>query len=183
MKTEQPMPTDVGMPTKKEARAGKYLVFRVGDEHYAIPLSEVREVIAMTTMTRLPAVNDALEGVFNLRGKILSVCDLRNRLGKGKADSKKPCVIAVDIDGYEIANIVDDVIEVIAFKVEQISSGLGDYSFDGVFKDYILGVARTARPGTTPSGGSSERLTVLLDIQRLLRLGAEDAGVPDRSAA
>ena len=137
----------------------------------------------MTSMTRLPAVNEALEGVFNLRGKILSVCDLRNRIGKGKADSKKPCVIAVDIEGFEIANIVDDVIEVIAFKVEQISSGLGDYSFDGVFKDYILGVARTSRPSATTSGAASERLTVLLDIQRLLKLGVDDPGAPERAVA
>ena len=93
----------------------------------------------MTSMTRLPAVNEALEGVFNLRGKILSVCDLRNRIGKGKADSKKPCVIAVDIEGFEIANIVDDVIEVIAFKVEQISSGLGDRTFPRLRGDGVNG--------------------------------------------
>lgn len=154
-------------------RPGKYLVFRVAEDHFAIPLSQVREVIAMTSMTRLPSVNESLEGVFNLRGKILSVCDLRNRLGSGANPSRKPCIIAVDVEGFEVANIVDEVLEVVSFAADQLSASVGDSSFGGMFKDHILGVARKRPPAhgiQSRSETAQERLTILLDIGRLLRL-------------
>lgn len=172
-------------PGGSRLRAGKYLVFLVGKERYAIPLSQVREVIALTNMTRLPALNASLEGVFNLRGKILSVADLRNKLAAGVAGSKRPCIVAVDIDGYEVANIVDEVLEVAAFSDKQLTSSLGDYSFRGVFKEHILGVAKV--PTATADGNTQELLTIVLDIRKLLALDrpaeAEAAGPPGAAAA
>ena len=160
--------------TKPGPRPGKYLIFRVGNERYAIALSEVREVIAMTGMTRLPSVNESLEGVFNLRGKILSVADLRHMLAQSDTASKRPCIIAVDINGFEVANIVDDVIEVCTFKAEQLDGSISEYSFEGVFKDFILGVAKTRIPALADSGGKEiEQLTILLDIERLLNLNLQ----------
>ena len=50
--------------------------------------------IVRKEITKLPSVNESLEGVFNLRGKILSVADLRHKLGQNDTDSKRPCIIA-----------------------------------------------------------------------------------------
>lgn len=160
--------------TKIGPRPGKYLIFRVGAERYAIALSEVREVIAMTGMTKLPSVHESLEGVFNLRGKILSVADLRHRLGQNDTESKRPCIIAVDVNGFEVANIVDDVIEVCTFKAEHLDGSISDYSFEGVFKDFILGVAKTRVPKQGNEDGKEiDQLTILLDIDRLLNLNLQ----------
>ena len=159
--------------SKSIPRSGKYLIFRVGSERYAIALSEVREVIAMTGMTRLPSVNESLEGVFNLRGKILSVADLRHKLGQSDSESKRPCIIAIDVNGFEVANVVDDVIEVCTFKAEQLDSSISEYSFEGVFKDFILGVAKTKISNPTLEGKTIDQLTILLDIERLLNLNLQ----------
>jgi purine-binding chemotaxis protein CheW len=61
----------------------RYLSFNVGKEQYAIPLLTVREVIGMPEITPVPFTPNYFLGIMNLRGQIISVVDLRLKLGLG----------------------------------------------------------------------------------------------------
>src|SRR5208282_6662708 len=68
----------------------KYIVgFQVGRETYGVPITSLQEIVRVPEITAVPDAPDYLEGVINLRGKIVSVMDLRKRFGIKQAALKK----------------------------------------------------------------------------------------------
>ena len=136
------------------------MVFTLGDDRFATPLSQVKEVIALATITPLPDVPAYFKGLINLRGKIISTIDLRVKLGirVKPTTTKKPSIIISEIDDVVIGAIVDDVIEVVGIDESQIERNLDISS--KVSREYIAGVARS---DTNP-------LTILLDIGKVLNV-------------
>ncbi|MDD1783205.1 chemotaxis protein CheW [Enterovibrio sp. ZSDZ35] len=135
----------------------KNLIFSLDNEQYGIPLSSVKEVIGMVNVTPIPHVPLFFKGLLNLRGKIISVIDLRLKLGlKEKPyEAKKTSIIISDVNELTIGTIVDDVNEVVGFNEEQIEKNL-DIS-NSIKRDYIAGVAK-----------GPHNLVLLLDIHRVL---------------
>jgi purine-binding chemotaxis protein CheW len=146
----------------KSEKAGngriKYLVFNLADEHYGIPLSMVKEVIGLTEITKVPNVPEFFKGLINLRGKIISIIDLRTKLTLPKAEyqDKKTTIIIAEVGGFTIGAIVDDVNEVANFQRAQIENRLDIQSRAG--NKFITGVAKT----------DGDKLTLLLDIGKVL---------------
>jgi purine-binding chemotaxis protein CheW len=136
----------------------KYLVFDLMEERYGVPLSSVKEVIGLTEITQVPNVPTFFKGLINLRGKIISIIDLRSKLQLQTADykDKKTTIIIAEIDGFTIGTIVDDVKEVANFENSQIEHGLDIQSNTG--REFLTGVAKTEDKG----------LTLLLDIGKVL---------------
>ena len=96
--------------------ATQYLTFTLRDEGFAIEIAKVREVLDVTTMTKIPRMPEYLSGVINLRGNVVPVMDLGQKLGMGTIEhTKNTCVMmfvcaglrlkrrgAVICDGYVI---------------------------------------------------------------------------------
>lgn len=80
------------------AEAGTYLAFRVGDETYGLGILRVQEVIALTGITRVPQMTDAVRGVVNLRGRVIPVFDLRVKFGSTVEDTEVTCIIIGQVD-------------------------------------------------------------------------------------
>ncbi len=138
--------------------AQKNLVFSLDDEKYGIPLSSVKEVIGLAKITPVPHVPPFFKGLINLRGKIISVIDLRIKLGvhAGEYQAKKTSIIITDVNDLTIGTIVDDVNEVVGFDDSQVESDLDISS--GVQREYIRGVAKAG----------DNTLVLLLDIRKVL---------------
>lgn len=91
---------------------GKYLTFMLDDEEYGIEILKVREIIGIMDIIKAPQTPDFVEGVINLRGKVIPVIDLRTRFGLQRAEyNDETCVIVVDV-GMMMGIIVDAVQEV-----------------------------------------------------------------------
>jgi purine-binding chemotaxis protein CheW len=74
--------------------------FRVGRETYGVPITSLREIVRVPEITAVPDAPDYVEGVINLRGKIVSVLDLRKRLGEVTvAPSKRNRILVVEHRG------------------------------------------------------------------------------------
>jgi purine-binding chemotaxis protein CheW len=125
------------------------VVCALGDEEYALPVSEVQEIIRYVTPRSLPGVDPGVRGVINLRGKIVSVCDLSRRLGLSSAGQESKIVV-VEGAGEMAGLIVDEVSEVVTLSTDQIEPPLS--SGDGA----ISGVAKVG-----------DRLLVVLDLEAL----------------
>jgi purine-binding chemotaxis protein CheW len=79
-------------------QATQYLTFTLRDEGFAIEIGKVREVLDVTTMTRIPRMPDYLSGVINLRGNVVPVMDLGQKLGMGPiTHTKNTCVMIVEL--------------------------------------------------------------------------------------
>jgi purine-binding chemotaxis protein CheW len=131
--------------------------FRIGNETYGVRIGSVREIVRVPEITAVPNAPDVIEGVINLRGKIIPVMDLRKRFGSGGVQpDKKNRILVVELDSKLVGLIVTSASEVLKIPPSEIESP-GSVFAEGE-SSYVTGV-----------GKLKGRLIILLDIARLLR--------------
>ncbi len=105
----------------------QYLTFTLREEGFAVEIAKVREVLDVTTMTRIPRMPEYLSGVINLRGNVVPVMDLGQKLGMGIiSHTKNTCIMIVEleIEGnmVEMGVLTDSVQMVLDLQSEDIES-------------------------------------------------------------
>jgi len=131
--------------------------FQVGRETYGVPIAALHEIVRVTEITAVPDAPDYIEGVINLRGKIVSVIDLRKRFGEKQVQtSKRTRILVAESDGRLTGLIVDSASDVLKIPAEDVEAA------PAVFQDGGLNCV-------TGLGKYKNRLIVLLDIHQLLR--------------
>ena len=139
-----------------ETAEAQLVVFELADEVYGVDIARVDEVIRMQEITRIPRAPDFVEGVTNLRGKVIPVVDLRKRFGLAVSDIKASSrIVVVYIGSHTIGLIVDGVSEVIRVTAANIEPPSAVVT--GVDSAYLRGVAKVG-----------ERLVILLDLDYVL---------------
>jgi purine-binding chemotaxis protein CheW len=103
----------------------QYMTFRLGEELFAINVYQVREVLEVLQITKVPTAPPYMRGVVNVRGQAIPVVDLRMRFGLPSIPnsvSTRICVMEVDVDGEitVIGGIADSVHEVIELDPSNI---------------------------------------------------------------
>ena len=126
--------------------AGKYITFILGRECYGVPVLKVREIIRLCDITPVPQMPNYIKGVFNLRGKIIPVADLRIKfkLASDK-NTDLTCIIVVQVllpdkTSTLMGLIVDGVEEVVNLCASDIEP-TPDFGA-ALDTDYILGMAK-----------------------------------------
>jgi purine-binding chemotaxis protein CheW len=134
--------------------------FKVGRETYGVPITSLHEIVRVPEITAVPDAPDYLEGVINLRGKIVSVMDLRKRFGEKQATVKKHNrILVVEHAGRLAGLIVDSASEVLKIPADAVEAP------PAVFQDGGLNCV-------TGLGKVAGRLVVLLDMSKLLAPGS-----------
>jgi purine-binding chemotaxis protein CheW len=129
--------------------------FHVGSEEYAIDILRVQEIIRTQQLTRVPNSPEFMEGVMNLRGKIIPVIALRRRFGlKEAAPDRQNRIVVVEIQGTILGFIVDAVSEVLRIPAATVEP---PPRLGVVEREYVSGV-----------GKLGDRLLILLDTDRLM---------------
>lgn len=132
---------------------------RIGRETFGIPISLVREIVRVPEITAVPNAPNYVEGVINLRGKIISVIDLRKRFGDPNLElTKKTRVVVVELESRTIGLVVNSASEVLKISPSDIEPP-GAVFPDGEM-DYVTGV-----------GKLKDRLIILLDLNKVLKGG------------
>ena len=113
------------MKTDEISETRQYLTFKLEDELYALSISQVREVLDFTKITKVPRTPEFMRGVINLRGNVVPVVDMRLKFGMPKAENTvDTCVIIVEIivddESTVLGALADSVEEVIELEPEQI---------------------------------------------------------------
>src|ERR1700747_3426 len=97
--------------------------FKVGRETYGVPIKSLHEIVRVPEITAVPDAPDYLEGVINLRGKIVSVMDLRKRFGEKQVALKKQNrVVGVERGGRRGGLIVDSASEVLKIPADDVEA-------------------------------------------------------------
>jgi purine-binding chemotaxis protein CheW len=118
----------------------RFLSFSLGSEQYAIPLLSVKEVIAMADLTAIPQTPPYFLGIMNLRGQVISVMDLRLKLGIKPVVGAETAIIICDLKSLVIGVVVDSINSVLAPKEGEVSDKPEVQSSKNT--DYITGVYR-----------------------------------------
>ena len=129
--------------------------FRLGGEEFGIEILKVQEIIRMRDITRLPNAPDFIEGVINLRGRVIPVVGLRKRLGmESLARGKETRIVIVEVAGGIFGFEVDAVSEVLRISSETIEP---PPRLKQGGNEYVSGI-----------GKLENRLLLLLDMERLM---------------
>ncbi|HOC61426.1 MAG TPA: chemotaxis protein CheW, partial [Smithellaceae bacterium] len=105
----------------ESSREGKYIIFKLAEERYGIPVLDVREIIHMQPIRSMPQMPEYVKGVINLRGKVIPIVDLRLKLGMESIEyHDRMCIIVVDVASHagsaRIGMITDAVLAVADIK-------------------------------------------------------------------
>ena len=140
----------------------EYLAFRMAEELYAVPISYVKEILKPPPLTPVPRANGDVLGVVSVRGRIVTVIDLRRRMGlpQGPATRRSRVLLAeVEVElggtGERVGLYVDEVLSVYRLaegEIESASSALGSE-----LSGFVAGIGR-------PGG----EMVVLLDLHPIL---------------
>ncbi len=132
------------------ARSGQeehVVIFRLSDEYYALDIQAVQEIVRMQTITAIPGSDAWVEGITNLRGRVVPVIDLRRRCGINASDyTAETRIVVVSSPNGMVGLIVDAVSEVMRIPSAQVEppgtivSGAGNSYLRGIakLKDHLV---------------------------------------------
>lgn len=141
--------------------AGKFMTFRLDQEEYGVEILNVREIIGLMDITRVPRTTDHIRGVINLRGKVIPVIDLRVKFGmESVVETEHTVIIVVQYQDNEeqltMGVLVDEVLEVVNILPDMLSQAPSLGSSEDT-AEFLLGV-----------GKLDERMIFLLDINKVI---------------
>lgn len=135
----------------------QYLTFVIEDEEYGVEIANVKEIITMCAITKVPHTENFLKGIINLRGEIIPVIDVRERFLKTpKEYDGLNCIIVIEYDGYSMGLIVDKVEEVMFISEDELTPPPSNrFSY---YNEFIKNIGR-----------SSNKVKLILDLDKLLK--------------
>ena len=154
------MTQTVDIKGSSQATAGEELLqlvsFKIGDEEFGVDILKVQEINRMLEVTGVPGAPEFVDGVINLRGKVIPVIPLRRRFGmERKENDKNTRIIVVELEGKIVGFVVDGVKEVL--RIPRSITEAPPPIVAGIRAGYIRAVGRL-----------QDRLLILLDLERLL---------------
>lgn len=157
------MKTDVLTQSEKKNDSSSELFqlvsFNIGSEEFGVDILKVQEINRMVDITRVPQAPHYVEGVINLRGKVIPIIDLRKRFNLAvKEHDKNTRIVVVDIGGNIMGMIVDAVSEVLRLPSDTIEPP--PELVTGINSEYIKGVAKL-----------EDRLLIFLDLSKVIDVG------------
>jgi purine-binding chemotaxis protein CheW len=132
------------------------VVFQLAGETYGVVITCIHEIIRMQKITEVPHTVDFIEGVINLRGRIIPIIDLRKRFNLPlEQETQNSRIMVVEVGNMTVGMIVDSVSEVLRLPVKDIDPP--PPAMIGIDTTFLRGV-----------GKRKENLIVLLDLERVL---------------
>lgn len=140
------------------------VVFKLGNEEYGFDISKVREIHAMEDIAKVHGSAGYIEGVVNLRGRLLTVISLRRRFGMEDKSAQQEGVskiVVIDAPDAPVGFVVDEVLEVARIGGDDVEEA-PHYVKKNIESDYIVGIAKV-----------EGRLITIIDPVKVLELTGE----------
>jgi len=133
--------------------------FRIGRETFGVPIHLVREIVRMMEITAVPEAPDYVEGVINLRGRIIPVIDLRKRFHEsGRKADKRNRILVAELEGRLVGLVVDAASEVLKINPGEIEPPPELLRENDL--SYVTGL-----------GKRNGKLIIMVDVEKLLSRG------------
>jgi purine-binding chemotaxis protein CheW len=165
-------PTPAPEAAGQAERVQEFLGFGLASESYALPLGSIREILKPPPITPVPRAPAHVPGIISVRGRIITVIDLRIRLRlTAAAAAKRNRILLVDAGEEAMGLLVDHVLQVFRLRDDEL-----EYAAGGEGAEYVIGIGRPrggrgvgrARDITAPLHRDDDIL-ILLDPMALLK--------------
>lgn len=158
---------------KKNEETVQLVIFELDNEEYAVEIVDLQEIIRIPDITAVPNAPEFIEGIFNLRGKIVVVVDLEKRFNLQREDQpKQGNIIIIEVGANSYGVIVDRVSEIKNISKSSIQSTPTLVS-SKIHADYLKGVVviddNNNEEDKDREKDNKSRLIILLDFQKMLQ--------------
>ena len=137
-------------------RLETWVTFRLAGEVFALPVTAAREILRVSTITRVPHAPYTVRGIINMRGRVVPVVDFRVRLGLPEAAvGPKNRILIASARNRLLGLLVDEVEQVVSLDLNAVTPAPSDVMTER--SEYIIGVCHL-----------DNRLLILLDVERVL---------------
>ena len=134
-----------------------YVIFRLGDKEFGVDVMNIKEIVKVPTITRVPRSPDFVEGIINLKGSLTTVINLRKRLGfEPKLVDADSRIIVAEMEDTPVGILVDAAIGVSRIRISDIEA-TPELVNTNISKEYLKGVGKV-----------ENRLITLLDLKQVL---------------
>ncbi len=157
-----------GLDKMKEDSLKQLVVFKLDKEEYGFEVATVREIHDMQDVAKVHRAASHIEGVVNLRGKLLTVINLRKRFDMKPDGALNPKIVVVDAPDAPVGFMVDEVVEVARVPPEAIEKAPA-YVASGIEAQYVVGIVKL-----------DDRLITVIDPIKVLELPEESSAQPRR---
>ena len=139
----------------------QYVAFNLRDEEYGVSILNVQEIRNLTDITRVPFAADFIKGVINLRGSVLPVIDLKQRLGLAETPyTDRTRIVTVSVEDVHVGMLVDAVTEVLSLENAPVDTKKATNARES--SKFLSGI-----------GNINGRLIVLLNLEEIVGLPKE----------
>lgn len=135
----------------------KVVVFKLGEQKYGVDIEFVNSIERLTEITKVPNAPNFMKGIIHLRGDIIPIIDLKERLGmEGIKPTNQTRIIIIQMQNLQIGLLVDAATDVLDIDVAIVDTITAFH--EGIDKEYIEGVAKLA-----------DVLLILLRLDKILQ--------------
>jgi len=134
----------------------QYVIFKLNREEYGVAISHVQEITEIKSITTVPNTPPFVEGIINLRGKIVPIVSIKKRFDlpqQGEMEEQR--IIIINLSEKQVGFIVDDASQVLTLDEDQIENP--PELIAGIDRNYIIGIGKV-----------EEKIIVLLDLEKIL---------------
>jgi purine-binding chemotaxis protein CheW len=144
------------------------VTFNLGQEEYGVNILQVQEINRMVEITQVPQTEHYVEGIINLRGKVIPIIDLRKKFGMAEKEyDSHTRIVVVDVSSEVVGLVVDGVSEVLRVQADSLEDApklvSGASSYSGA--EYIKSIAKL-----------QDRLLIYLDLNKIISSSELPAG-------
>ena len=138
----------------------KYLAFNLGKESYGMPIMNVREIMGMVEITHVPKMPDFVNGVMNLRGKIVPVIDLSVKFGLPRSEyTSHTCVVVAEMrvaSALHVAGLIVDEVSEVLDITDGCIEPVPTYGIGQIDQDFISSVGKV-----------NDQIILLLNVEKI----------------
>jgi purine-binding chemotaxis protein CheW len=128
--------------TEGNEQNNKFVVFKLAGQCYGVNISEVKEIVKISEITPIPYSDEHIKGLMNLRGEIITIVDIREKMHVKGENSDKSRIVILNKDDMQIGFLADQVVEVLEVQPDDIKPPVIDKGFNA---DYICGIVESAK--------------------------------------
>lgn len=144
------------------------VIFKLGNEEYALPIDQIKEVVLTPRISKIPQTPDYVKGVANIRGNVISIVDLEERFGLLSAEDAKRTVnqvgsnytLVIESEEYKVGVLVKDVPNTLSVKVGEIDTTAGLLKHSALDENAINGIVKL-----------EDRMIIMIDILSMMNTG------------
>ncbi|MES2731566.1 MAG: chemotaxis protein CheW [Bacteroidota bacterium] len=172
--TDPAMATIDAKENAKETGNQQLIVFRLGGEEYGVSIKQVKEIVIMPPVARIPLTPPYVKGVANVRGNILAIIDLAEKFGfaadaEPTADSKPSYILVMESENLKMGIMVKEVPSTLSVNSDQIDYSPSIIHDSSIESNYIKGIVR-----------AGSRLIILIDMYKVVSKEALQSVVPNK---